>query len=286
MSRPGPLLYGALLIIASELLFASMGAAVKAVSATLPDAMSVFLRNLMGLLVVLPLLLRHGPRALRTRVLPLHLLRALAGLAAMYCFFFVLARLHLAEGVLLKMTSPLFIPFIALLWLREPLARWALVAVPVGLAGVVMVLDPAGDFSTLSLVGILGGALAGLAKVTVRRLGAEEPTLRTVFYFSLFATLFSLLPMFWLWRMPSAEEWGWVALMGLMGTLGQVLLTRAYRLAPAARIGPFTYFSVLFAALYGYLFWGEALSLNFVAGALLIALAGGLALRGGRAAAR
>lgn len=67
--------------------------------------------------------------------------------------------------------------------------------------------------------------------------------------------------------------------------MGQVLLTRAYRLATAARIGPFTYFSVVFAALYGYLFWDEALSLHFVAGALLIALAGGLALRGGRVAA-
>lgn len=283
MQKGSPLLYGALMIIASEFLFASMGAAVKAVSTTLPDEMTVFLRNLMGLMVVLPLLLRLGLRQLRTEVFHLHLLRSLAGLSAMYCFFFVLARLPLAEGVLLKMTSPIFIPLIALLWLKESLTRLVVLAVPVGLLGVVLVLDPGGDFSVMALVGILGGALAALAKVTVRRLGAHEPTLRTVFYFSLIATSVSLLPVLWVWRMPTFEEWQLVALMGLMGTLGQLFLTRAYRLAPAAQVGPFSYFSVVFAALYGYLIWGEELSLLFVIGALMIALAGVMAIRGGRA---
>lgn len=285
MTPRSPLLYGALMIVASEFMFASMGAAVKAVSITLPDEMTVFLRNLMGLLVVMPLLLRMGVHKMQTRVFHLHLLRSLAGLSAMYCFFYVLARLPLAEGVLLKMTSPIFIPLIALLWLKEPLARLVVLAVPVGMFGVFLVLDTGGEMSVMALVGILGGALAALAKVTVRRLGAHEPTVRTVFYFSLIATTVSLLPVFRVWRMPSADEWLLVAVMGLMGTLGQLLLTRAYRLAPAAQVGPFTYFSVVFAALYGYLIWGEGLTAHFIIGALLIALAGMMAIRGGRSRA-
>jgi len=63
-----------------------------------------------------------------------------------------------------------------------------------------------------------------------------------------------------------------------MGILGQLLLTRGYAIAPAASVSPFTYASVLFGAAYGYLFWGEVITLQFVAGALLIALAGVLAL--------
>ncbi len=274
------LLHGALLIIASEFMFAAMGAAVKAVSTSLPWEMTVFLRNLIGLFVILPLLLRRGLGNLQTTVPYLHLLRALAGVSAMYCFFYVLARLPLAEGVLLKMTSPIFMPLIALFWLREPLARLAVLAVPVGFVGVLLVLNPQGQFSLLALVGLMGGLLAALAKVTVRRLGRSEPITRIVFYFSLIATAVSAVPMSWGWRMPQPEEWGLVALMGVMGTMGQLLLTRGYSLGAAASVGPFTYFSVVFAALFGYLFWGETLDWLFVAGALLIVVAGVLAIRG------
>jgi drug/metabolite transporter (DMT)-like permease len=65
-----------------------------------------------------------------------------------------------------------------------------------------------------------------------------------------------------------------------MGTLGQLFLTRGYAIASAASVSPFTYASVLFGAVYGYLFWGETTSLQFVVGASLIAMAGILALRG------
>jgi drug/metabolite transporter (DMT)-like permease len=68
--------------------------------------------------------------------------------------------------------------------------------------------------------------------------------------------------------------------MGAMGTAGQLLLTRGYGVAPAAQVSPFTYFSVVFGAVYGYLFWGETLDWLFVAGASLIAFAGVMAVRG------
>jgi drug/metabolite transporter (DMT)-like permease len=73
-------------------------------------------------------------------------------------------------------------------------------------------------------------------------------------------------------------QWGLLILIGLLGTLGQLLMTRGYASAAATRISPFTYFSVVFGAIYGYLLWGEVLTAHFVAGALLIALAGILAV--------
>jgi drug/metabolite transporter (DMT)-like permease len=79
---------GAALIVASELLFASMGAAIKLASATLNNEMIVFLRNAVGMSLLLPIVLRYGANAtLATRVPHLHLLRASAGVAAMYCFY-------------------------------------------------------------------------------------------------------------------------------------------------------------------------------------------------------
>ncbi|MEJ2465893.1 MAG: DMT family transporter [Candidatus Thiodiazotropha sp.] len=278
------LLLGALFILLAELFFASMGAAVKMVTAELPSEMAVFMRNLFGLALMTPLVWRRGLNGLKTGIFHIHLLRSLAGVSAMYCFFYALAHLQLADGMLLKMTSPLFMPLIALLWLGEALRRRTLVALAIGFVGVVLVLNPQGEFNTVALIGLLGGVLASLAKVSLRRLGRSEPSLRVVFYFALLSTLISILPMFWHWQTPDLTQWGLFALVGLMGTLGQLFLTRGYAIASAAAVSPFTYASVLFGALYGYLFWEETISLQFVVGAALIALAGVLALRRGRRA--
>ena len=276
------LLLGAILIIASEAMFASMGACVKGLSATLSNEMTVFLRNIFGLMLLSPLILRSRATLLQTKIVHLHLLRAVAGLAAMYCFFYALGNLQLADGMLLKMTAPLFMPLIAWFWLDERARRLTLMAIPVGFVGVALVLTPDGDFNWIALAGLLGGAFAALAKVTVRRLGHSEPSIRVVCYFALFATPVSAIPLLWAWQTPSLDDLGLAFLIGLFGATGQFLLTRGYAVASASNVSPFTYFSVVFGAIYGYLFWGESLNSMFVAGALLIAVAGIMALRGGR----
>jgi drug/metabolite transporter (DMT)-like permease len=274
------LLLGALFILLAEWFFASMGATVKLVTAELPSEMAVFMRNLLGLMLMIPLVWRRGLSGLKTGVLHIHLLRSVAGVSAMYCFFYALSQLQLADGMLLKMTAPLFMPLIALLWLGEALRKHTFIALAIGFFGVVLVLDPAGEFNGIALVGLLGGALASLAIVSLRRLGRSEPSVRVVFYFALLSTLISILPMFWYWQTPNLHQWGLLALVGILGTLGQLFLTRGYAIANAAAASPFTYSSVLFGALYGYLFWDETLSLQFIVGALLIAMAGILALHG------
>ncbi|MET0090514.1 MAG: DMT family transporter [Candidatus Thiodiazotropha sp.] len=274
-------LLGAFFILASEFMFASMGAIVKQVTQSLPSEMAVFMRNLFALALLMPLVWSSGVTSLRTRVFHLHMLRSVAGVSAMYCFFYALANLRLADGMLLKMTSPLFMPLIAWYWLREPLHRMILLAIVIGFVGAILVLNPEGEFNRVALVGLFGGVLASLAKVSLRRLGRSEPSVRVVFYFALLSSLISVIPMFWSWQQPTPEQWGLLAALGLVGTLGQLMLTRGYAIAAAARISPFTYASVLFGAAYGYLFWGELLSLQFVFGALLIGVAGVLALRSG-----
>lgn len=278
---------GAGLIVASELLFASMGATVKAVSLELPTEVVVFMRGLFGVVILLPLLMRRLRQdTLHTQVLHLHLLRALLGVSAMYCFFYALANMQLADGMLLKMTAPLFMPLIAALWLYEKLNAKVWWAVGLGFVGVALVLQPQGQFNWVALVGLAGGMFAAAAKVTVRRLGQTEPTVRIVLYFSLVVMLIAAIPLSWAWQSPTLREWGLLFLMGLFGTLGQLLLTRGYSVAAASQVAPFTYFSVVFAALYGYLFWEETLKPSFIAGAILIAVAGIIALRVNRAKAK
>lgn len=273
------LILGSLFIVLSELMFATMGAAVKAVSNDLPYEMIVFMRCLFGAVLLSPLLWRYGWQHLKTRIWYLHVMRAGFGVAAMYCFFYALGNMPLANGMLLKMTSPLFIPLVAILWLGEGITRRVLMAIAIGFIGVILVLEPQGGFQSVAIIGLLGGALAAVAKVTVRRLGHSEPTTRIVFYFSLVATLVSAVPLSWSWQTPETQSWLLLLLIGIVGTLGQLLLTRGYSIAPPSQVGAFTYTSVVFAAVFGYLFWDEVIDSLFVIGALIIAGAGVLILQ-------
>ena len=279
-ARQGHLLRGALLVIGAELMFASMGAVIKGLSGELPTEMLVFFRNAFGLAFLLPWLIRRGVPTLATRVLHLHALRALAGLSAMYCFFYALSELQLANAVILKLTAPIFIPVIAAAWLREEINLPIVLAVVAGFIGVAMIVrPPGGHLDAVALVGLAGGALVALAKVTIRRLTRTEPATRIVFYFGLIATVVSTVPLSWSWRMPSPQAWGLLALLGVLATSGQLLMTRGYAAAPVARVGTFTYASVLFAAGYGWWFWDERWDLWALVGAGLIVTAGVLAVR-------
>ena len=262
---------GALLIISAELMFTCMGASIRHVSEDLNNPMVVFARNLVGLMILLPWLLQGGIRRFSTRVPHLHLLRGLAGVGAMYCFFYALAKLPLADAMLLKLTAPLFIPLVALVWLKERFTWHLLLALALGFGGVVIMLTPDLEHTgSVSLIALAGGALAALAKVTVRRLSHSESSSLTVFYFAATGLAASLLPLLWYWQTPTASQLLWLFLLGAFATAGQLLMTRGYACAPAARLGPFAFFSVIFGAVFGWILWDEILTLSTIAGALLI----------------
>ena len=282
--RAQHLLLGAGFIVLGEFFFASMGVGIRVVSAELPNAMIVFGRNLIGLLLLAPWLLRRGVGDVHTAVPGLHLLRALAGVSAMYCFFYAIARLPLAEAMLLKLTAPLFIPLLAMLWLHERVSALLWVALGIGFAGVLVILGPQTEpgtttISAVALIGLLGGVLAAVAKVTVRRLSQSEPTSRIVFYFALIAGTVSAVPLLWDWQTPSPRALLWLLGIGAAATLGQLALTRGLSLAPASRMGAFGYFSVVFGAGYGWLLWDEPVTLAIALGSVLIAAGGILASR-------
>ena len=181
----------ALLILGSSVLFASMGALIKLVAPDLGNVMVVFFRNAFGLVALLPWIWRARGRGLRRRHLHLHLIRDGAGFAAMVCFFYAIPRLDLASAMLLNYSAPLFIPFIACIWLKEPLVPKILGAVLTGFAGLLLILKPHLGLSLPALLGLLSGVLAAVAMVGIRRMAGVEPAFRTVFYFSLFSTLAS-----------------------------------------------------------------------------------------------
>ncbi len=282
MSEQGTnqLLKGVLLVIFAEAVLVATGVLIRSVAEALSVAQLVFLRNAFGLLIMLPLVLGVKGISLKTTCIHLHLGRALVGVSAMSCLYYGWTHLPLGTAALLKQTAPLFMPLLALWFLKEkihPVLFWAL---PIGFVGVALVLNPANSGLQLAvLIGLAGALLGAQAKIFVRKMKDSEPSRRVVFYFSLFASLFSA---------PFAiQGWvalGWLELAGVIGiaalsTLAQLSMTKAYHSAPAGYLGPFTYSSVIIASLVGWFLWDETLATLTIVGMGLIVLGGVMTLK-------
>ena len=271
---------GALAMILSSLAFAIMGACIQVCAQTLPNGMVVFFRNVSGLAFLSPILIRGGWEVLRTTHIREHILRGVAGLSSMYCFFYAIAHMRLADATLLNYTLPLFIPVVEALWLSEPMPARLGAPLVLGFLGVMVVLRPGSGLMTGAAVfGLLAGFLSAVAQTGVRRLTKTEPTVRIVIYFALMGSSLSALALPFVWVTPAPAVWAVIVLMGLAATTGQLLMTKAYSHAPASQIGGFVYTGVIFAAFVDWLRLGLAPSPTFFAGAALVMASGVLMFR-------
>jgi drug/metabolite transporter (DMT)-like permease len=275
---------GAVQMVAAAFFFALMAAFVQMASDRLPGPVVVFGRNAFGLLFILPLALRHGTDGLRTGRLLEHILRTVSGLGSMYCFFFAIHNLRLADAVLLQYTLPLFLPLIEAVWIRQPIAGRIWGPLLLGFLGVILVLKPGAEmFREVALVGLCAGLLGAVAQTGIRRMTTTEPTTRIILYFALFSTVISAGPAAASWVTPDRNALWLLMAAGAAATAAQVAMTRAYSQAPAAQVGAFIYASVPFAMLFDWLRRGHPPGWTSTAGALLIAGAGVMMLRVGRA---
>lgn len=269
------------LIVASEFFLVMSGMTIKQVSADLPVEMIVFFRNLLGLLLFVPWLVSNGGGVLKTTKFRFHLMRAGVGVTAMTCLFYSWGHLPLAQAALLKQTAPFFMPLIAFLWLGEAVSNVVKLAILVGFVGVVLILNPQqGALNTGVIIAITGASLGALAKVTIRRMRDTESPQKIVFYFAFFSSIFSSLPAYLSWQSITLAHFGWLIILAITSTIAQLLLSKAYGLAPAGQLAPYTYCSVAIAVLFGWLIWDELLALNSWFGILLISSAGIAAMVG------
>lgn len=265
---------GLALLSLSALLFASMGVLIRLASHSVDNPTVVFFRNATGLMVLLPWYAYRGFDRLHTRRMNAHAWRALVGLAAMYGFFYAIAHLKLSNAMVFTYSSPVFIPLVAWLFLKEKITPLMLMVAAVGLLGVLLVAKPTeGLLNHLSLIGLSSSLLAAMAFVTVRSMSDTEPPDRIVFYFCLIATGVAALPMPWLWRSYSSQELMLLCGAGVLATLSQLSLSTAYRYAEAAQIGPANYLAIVFAGIWAALLWGEYPDHTSLIGMTLILLA-------------
>lgn len=251
-----------------------MGVLIRLASHSVDNATIVFFRNLTGLIILLPVMLLKGTKSIKTDKVWMHSWRAIIGLLAMYGFFYAIAHLKLSNAMVFTYSSPIFIPLVAWLFLKERITSSMWLAALVGLVGVILVAKPnEGFFNLLSVIGITSSFFAAMAFVTVRALTTTEPVTRIVFYFCLIGSLLSSIPMFWHWRIFTAHEVLLLGGSGLLATLSQLCLSKAYSYAPAGKIGPANYLAIIFAGIFAALLWQEYPDVISIIGMALILVA-------------
>jgi len=277
-------LRGILYKVLSVCVFLAMASLIKATSGEVPPGEAVFFRSIFALPVIVAWLimrgeLRHG---LETKNPMGHVWRGVVGTAAMGLGFAGLGLLPLPEVTAIGYAAPILVVVFAAMFLNEEVKAFRLSAVALGMVGVMIVLSPRlsvgaelGTAETLGAVVVLMGAVcAALAQVFVRKLVNTEGTAAIVFWFSVTATLMSLLSLPWGWAMPSVSTFLMLALAGLLGGVGQILLTSSYRYADASLVAPFEYTSMILALGVGFFVFGEVPTGTMILGACVVIFAG------------
>ena len=275
ISSPSTAVSKALLcLMTSALLFSIMGVCIRFASETVDNPTVVFFRNAVGLFIFIPMLFKQGLSFIKTDKLWMHTWRSVVGLAAMYGFFYAIAHLKLSNAMVFSYSSPIFIPLIAYFFLKEKISLGMIIAAVVGLIGVLLVAKPdQGMFNALSVIGLGACFLSAMAFVTVRALTSTEPPERIVFYFCIFGTLISSIPMFWHWRAFTLKELALLITAGLLANISQLFMSYAYSLAPAGQIGPMNYIAIVFAGIWGFIFWHEIPDMFSIIGISIILIA-------------
>ena len=277
-------LRGIALKLASVAVFTAMASLIKAASAHVPPGEAVFFRSFFACPVILGWLLWQGnvAQGLRTGDPLGQVWRGLVGTTAMGLGFAGLGLLPLPEVTAIGYAAPLLVVIFGSMFLGEAVRKVRLFAVALGLVGVLVVLSPrlsvTDDLSareTLGAVVTLGGAVfAALAQIFIRRLTMTEGTASIVFWFSVTATVLSLVTLPFGWVVPRPWEAALLVTAGLLGGVGQICLTSAYRHAEAGLVAPFDYASMLLAVLIGYTVFAEVPARTTLIGAAVIIAAG------------
>ena len=245
--------------LGSLMLFCTMDAMVKALGGTYGPFQLMLFRNAVAMLPIAVIVWRAGGlRIVRSKRPGLQAVRILAGLGSTAGFFYVFPRMPLVDAYAISFSAPLFMVALSVPILGEPVGwrRWT--AVGVGFAGVLVMLDPfAIEFHLVSLVILAATFCYALSTVLVRKLSRHDPDVVTLFWFAIVGTVVSIGCAIPEWKWPPLLDWVWLLTLGLLGGCAQVLITRAWRLAPAAILAPFDYTAIVLAMAYGYLWFRE-----------------------------
>lgn len=234
------------------------------------SAQLVFFRALTGLIVMLPWIVLSADLFRRVDRLPLHLLRVSASTVALTAGFFAITRLPLAFITVVNFTRPILTMVMAVLVLREVIGPRRWMAAAIAFAGVIVAVSPGGVAFSWALLALGCAAFFGTSAIILTRLLNDVPTVVMMTFYTAGLTLLVLPLALWTWTSVAQSDIVPLLAIGVCAQVAQLCFLKAHRKASAGLLSVLSYLSLPLSASVGYFVFGEVLSIQFLAGAVLI----------------
>lgn len=275
---------GILLMICGVALFSILNGVVKAQMEIFPVNQVVFFRNACSLLpLYLMLRATRGAAPFRTSRIWLHLALGLIFTFALLAIFESYARMPLADATAINFTQPLMVLVLSLLLGIERVRRFEVLAVALGLGGVLIMVQPGLGGQSMGLgaaFGLCGAALSAVSMLVQRRLSMTEGAQLIAFYTLGSSALLMTPTLFASWVQPSPLQLAGLIVMGFASGLCQYLTVRAFYHASASMLSPITYTKMFWAVTIGFLWFSEVPSVQILLGAAVVIASTVMVLRG------
>jgi S-adenosylmethionine uptake transporter len=268
------ILLGVVLMLGGDFMFALNDAMGKWLVVTLSVGQVVFIRSIGAFIVLGPMIAHQGPRVLFVMDRPwLQFARAILAAIETLLFYAAVYYLPLADVMSFYMAGPIYVAALSHFLLGETVGwrRWT--AILIGFCGVLIMLQPTGSFTLASVYAVLGSILFGITIILGRLLrGTSDTTLVT--WQTIGTLIVGGLLMVGEWKTPNAIEWAGMLLLGVVACLAHLMIVRALKLAPAALLAPLHYTMLLWAAIFGWMFFDDVPGMRILIGSAIIVLAG------------
>lgn len=266
-----PVLHAALWMTGAITSFSFLAIGVREASREIGTFEILFIRNAIGIVIIGALLFRSGWHQLHTMHLKTHIVRNLAHYGGQFGWAYAIVFISLAEVFAIEFTVPLWTAVAAALLLGERITRTRMIAIGLGILGVLVILRPGLGLTHPAALAVLAGAVCwGLSLTLTRQIAQHDSVLAVLWYMSLVQLPIGLIPSLIQWVTPSAAVWGWLVVVAIVALTAHYCLANAMRHADAAIVTTMDFLRLPLIAIIGWLVYAEKLDIWIVAGALLM----------------
>jgi len=263
-------------MLAAVFMFSSMDVAMKILVESYSSFQVVFFRCAMSAPIFVVWILATGRQQFRTSYPMGHIIRAILGLAMLYCVGECFRELQLADAYALFFASPLLVTLLSGPVLGEPAGFGRILAATIGFSGVLIVLSPSSEALVTygAVMGVLSVIFYSFTALLLRRLGNRDGTVTIAFWFTALIGIAAGIFAIPSWKPVDSDDWLLLVILGITGTSGQVLLTAAFRRASVGVVAPFDYIHMIWALIYGYWLWGYLPGVETWIGSAVLVMSG------------
>lgn len=251
-------LKGIIYMLVGTFFLTAMVVIVRNLSSGLHPFEIAFFRCLIGLLLLLPVLLRSGIKSIYTKNIGNMALRSVFHTGGMLFYFLALTLMPLAELSSLTFLAPLVITLLAVLLLGEKLGIRRIFSLIIGFSGALIILRPGFEVIGIGAIYALASVLSWAgAVIIIKHLSRTNSSVTITIYGLFFLTIFTFLPALFVWRWPTPDQYIWLFALAAVGTLGQLLFTEAMKVADVTLVMPFDFAKLIYACFFGFFIFSE-----------------------------